>query len=252
MEYHYQPAKFEATTEKQESYKQWDLPNRPARVPAPMRATLPFTGMLAHASHIAYPSFVAACKSVIALISSGSCPTARHVRLPPCTPLFPFTGMLAFGSHITHPSFVAACKIVVARISSGTCKIRPVRHPGPGCGWQMILLLWVFEGETTSRETFKGCQLPAARGTLGIAVVGDALHKLIPASKAAPCSVKEVSFLLIVTRRDEIPWRENDDACDVTPLPAKTTISCQRAEGPDVFRARRYLNITDAPARVPL
>lgn len=47
-------------------------------------------------------------------------------------------------------------------------------------------------GETTSRENFKGCQLPAARGTLGIATVGDALHKLIPATSAAPCSVKEV------------------------------------------------------------
>ena len=47
-------------------------------------------------------------------------------------------------------------------------------------------------GETTSREYFKGCQLPASRGTLGIATVGDALHKLIPATSAAPCSVKEV------------------------------------------------------------
>ena len=54
VEYHYQPAKFEATTEKQESYKQWDLPNRPARAPAPMRATLPFTGMLAFGSHITH------------------------------------------------------------------------------------------------------------------------------------------------------------------------------------------------------
>ena len=47
-------------------------------------------------------------------------------------------------------------------------------------------------GETTSREYFKGCQLPASRCTLGIATVGDALHKLIPATSAAPCSVKEV------------------------------------------------------------
>ena len=47
-------------------------------------------------------------------------------------------------------------------------------------------------GETTSREYFKGCQLPASRGTLGIATVGDALHKLIPATSPAPCSVKEV------------------------------------------------------------
>ena len=47
-------------------------------------------------------------------------------------------------------------------------------------------------GETTSREVFKGCQLPVTRGTLGIATVGDALHKLIPATTAAPCSVKEV------------------------------------------------------------
>ena len=44
VEYHYQPAKFDATTEKQESYKHWDLPSRPARPPAPMRAILPFTG----------------------------------------------------------------------------------------------------------------------------------------------------------------------------------------------------------------
>ena len=48
-------------------------------------------------------------------------------------------------------------------------------------------------GETTSREAFQGCQLPAARGTLGIATVGDALHKLIPATTPAPCSTKEVS-----------------------------------------------------------
>ena len=85
----------------------------------------------------------------------------------------------------------------------------------------------MFEGETTSRETFKGCQLPATRGTLGIATVGDALHKLIPASKASPCSVKEVSFSLIVTRLDDIPWRENDDACDVAPLQAETTIAAK-------------------------
>ncbi len=45
MEYHYQPAKFDSTTEKQESYKHWDLPARPARPPAPMRAMLPFTGV---------------------------------------------------------------------------------------------------------------------------------------------------------------------------------------------------------------
>lgn len=51
----------------------------------------------------------------------------------------------------------------------------------------------VVAGETTSREMFKGCQLPAARGTLGIATVGDALHKLIPATTLAPCSVKEVT-----------------------------------------------------------
>ena len=46
VEYNYQPAKFESTTEKQESYKHWDLPARPARPPAPMRAILPFTGVL--------------------------------------------------------------------------------------------------------------------------------------------------------------------------------------------------------------
>lgn len=45
MEYHYQPTPFEATTEKQESYKHWDLPARPAPPPAPMRAILPFTGL---------------------------------------------------------------------------------------------------------------------------------------------------------------------------------------------------------------
>lgn len=52
-------------------------------------------------------------------------------------------------------------------------------------------------GDTTSREAFKGCQLPVTRGTLGIATVGDALHKLIPATIAAPASVKEVSSNLI-------------------------------------------------------
>ena len=45
MEYNYKPTRFESTTEKQESYKQWDLPSRPPRPPMPMRATLPFTGL---------------------------------------------------------------------------------------------------------------------------------------------------------------------------------------------------------------
>ena len=45
MEYIYKPAKFESTTEKQESYKQWDLPSRPPRPPMPMRPILPFTGL---------------------------------------------------------------------------------------------------------------------------------------------------------------------------------------------------------------
>ena len=48
VEYQYQPTPFNGTTEKQESYKHWDLPERPARPPVPMRATLPFTGL----SHI--------------------------------------------------------------------------------------------------------------------------------------------------------------------------------------------------------
>ena len=68
------------------------------------------------------------------------------------------------------------------------------------CVCTPLIRLWVTKrtderscaGETTSREYFKGCQLPASRGTLGIATVGDALHKLIPATSAAPCSVKEV------------------------------------------------------------
>lgn len=45
VEYQYQPTPFSCTTEKQESYKHWDLPERPARPPVPMRATLPFTGL---------------------------------------------------------------------------------------------------------------------------------------------------------------------------------------------------------------
>ena len=45
VEYQYQPTPFNGTTEKQESYKHWDLPERPARPPVPMRATLPFTGL---------------------------------------------------------------------------------------------------------------------------------------------------------------------------------------------------------------
>ena len=44
VEYQYQPTPFNGTTEKQESYKHWDLPERPACPPVPMRATLPFTG----------------------------------------------------------------------------------------------------------------------------------------------------------------------------------------------------------------
>lgn len=47
-------------------------------------------------------------------------------------------------------------------------------------------------GTTTSREEFKGWQLPATRGSLGIATAGDKMHVLIPAQAHAPCSVKQV------------------------------------------------------------
>ena len=47
-------------------------------------------------------------------------------------------------------------------------------------------------GTTAYRSEFKGWQLPASRGSLGIATVGDALHTLIPATQRAPCSVKQV------------------------------------------------------------
>ncbi|CAK0783168.1 hypothetical protein CVIRNUC_006367 [Coccomyxa viridis] len=73
---------------------------------------------------------------------------------------------------------------------------RPARPPVP------MRATLPFTGETTSREYFKGCQLPASRGTLGIATVGDALHKLIPATSAAPCSVKEIFTTVHPGQRD--------------------------------------------------
>jgi hypothetical protein len=44
VEYEYRPLPFEATTEKQESYKAWELPKQAAPIAAPMRLTLPFEG----------------------------------------------------------------------------------------------------------------------------------------------------------------------------------------------------------------
>ena len=83
MEYHYQPAKFDSTTEKQESYKHWDLTARPAGPPAPMRAILPFTGVpplmtkpcthtRSHAGLLAFGGW-GACHSVACLSPVGTC-----------------------------------------------------------------------------------------------------------------------------------------------------------------------------------
>lgn len=42
--YVYEPTHFDATTEKMESYKAWELPKRPPPVAPPMRPILPFEG----------------------------------------------------------------------------------------------------------------------------------------------------------------------------------------------------------------
>ncbi|KAK9864479.1 hypothetical protein WJX84_002506 [Apatococcus fuscideae] len=48
-----------------------------------------------------------------------------------------------------------------------------------------------FSGTTTNQDTFKGWALPARRPSLGIAMVGDQLYKLIPHSMATPCTAKQ-------------------------------------------------------------
>lgn len=43
--YVYSTTRFDATTEKQEVYKAWELPKRPAPLAPPLRPTLPFEGV---------------------------------------------------------------------------------------------------------------------------------------------------------------------------------------------------------------
>lgn len=48
-----------------------------------------------------------------------------------------------------------------------------------------------YAGTTTNQDTFKGWAMPARRPSLGIAMVGDQLYKLIPHSMATPCTAKQ-------------------------------------------------------------
>ena len=49
-------------------------------------------------------------------------------------------------------------------------------------------------GTTTNRDAFKGWELPKKRPSLGVAMVGDQYHVLIPSSMTAPCHGKQVCF----------------------------------------------------------
>ena len=49
-------------------------------------------------------------------------------------------------------------------------------------------------GTTTHQDAFQGWELPTKRETLGIAMVGDRLHALIPAQLPVPASTKQVSI----------------------------------------------------------
>lgn len=49
-----------------------------------------------------------------------------------------------------------------------------------------------FEGTTTNKEMFKGWALPKKRPTLGIAMVGDQYHVLLPSTLTTPCHGKQV------------------------------------------------------------
>ncbi|KAK9814132.1 hypothetical protein WJX72_001080 [[Myrmecia] bisecta] len=49
-----------------------------------------------------------------------------------------------------------------------------------------------FNGTTTNQDTFKGWELPKKRPSLGIAMVGDQFHVLIPSTQATPCTAKQI------------------------------------------------------------
>ena len=55
-----------------------------------------------------------------------------------------------------------------------------------------LISIWCNAATTTSQNEFKGWQLPASRGSLGLAVKGDRMQVLIPAQAVGPCTVKEV------------------------------------------------------------
>ncbi|KAL3143309.1 hypothetical protein ABBQ38_002149 [Trebouxia sp. C0009 RCD-2024] len=49
-----------------------------------------------------------------------------------------------------------------------------------------------FEGTTTNKDMFKGWELPKKRPTIGIAMVGDQQHVLIPSTLTVPCHGKQI------------------------------------------------------------
>ncbi|DBA75099.1 hypothetical protein WJX77_001154 [Trebouxia sp. C0004] len=49
-----------------------------------------------------------------------------------------------------------------------------------------------FEGTTTNKDMFKGWELPKKRPTVGIAMVGDQQHVLIPSTLTVPCHGKQI------------------------------------------------------------
>lgn len=47
-------------------------------------------------------------------------------------------------------------------------------------------------GTTTNKDMFKGWELPKKRPTIGIAMVGDQQHVLIPSTLTVPCHGKQI------------------------------------------------------------
>ena len=61
----------------------------------------------------------------------------------------------------------------------------------PWCPIESLEVSWG-AGSTTMQETFKGWEMPKKRPSLGVAMVGDQLFTLIPASATVPCMAKQV------------------------------------------------------------
>ena len=56
----------------------------------------------------------------------------------------------------------------------------------------------VCAGNSTQREMFRGWELPKKRPALGVAMVGDQLFTLLPASLSSPCAAKQVSLFKLL------------------------------------------------------